>query len=69
MIANYLPKLIPKNIDLCFLNLLNDITFLLFFPVLAAARGLTPEDAVPGGVDPRRGQAVAGVGVKTFSRG
>ena len=42
-----------------------------FFPVLAGARGLAPEDPDPdpGGVDPGRGQAPAGVGVKNISRG
>ena len=37
--------------------------------VLAGARGLTPDDADLGGVDPGRGHAPAGVGVKNFSRG
>ena len=37
--------------------------------VLAGARGLTPDDPDPGGVDPGRGHAPAGVGVKNFSRG
>ena len=41
----------------------------MFKPVLAGARGLTPDDPDPGGVDPGRGHAPAGVGVKNFSRG
>ena len=37
--------------------------------MLAGARGLTPEDPDPGGVNPGRGQAPAGVGVKKITRG
>ena len=37
--------------------------------VLAGVRGLTPEDPDPGGVNPGRGQAPAGVGVKKITRG
>ena len=37
--------------------------------VLAGVRGLNPEDPDPGGVNPGRGQAPAGVGVKRITRG
>ena len=37
--------------------------------MLAGARGLTPEDPDTGEVNPGRGQALAGVGVKKITRG
>ena len=50
------------------MNMKTDIA-LNYESVLAGARGLTPEDPDPGGVNPGRGQAPAGVGVKKITRG